>query len=434
MTLGRLSLFAALSAPTLLALCGGASAQEVSEKDYFGDLPVVLTVSRLAQPLNETPGAVTVLDRDMIRRAGARDVFDLLRLVPGFVVGHLNGANPLANYHGDFDALNRRLQVFVDGRSIYSTMLAGNVSHPMLGMVLDDIERIEVLRGSNSAGYGANAFSGVVNVVTRNAADVPRASMSLALGEQGVADRSVRVAWGDERMAFRVTAARQEDTGFENTIDDKRVDQLHVRGDLHPSPDDDIMVSAGSVRHQWGATDMMRSENWRNAYVQGRWIRHLGDGDEFRVNASFDEEKFVDQIFYISNRPFRADGTGRRMSLEAERATALTSTTRLVWGGNCVTRRRFPATCSSSPTSRPWTCAGCSATSNGDPIGSGWSMPAPCGRITASSALAPRPGWPFIFMRCRITRSAWARPRPIGCRRSTNCAATGARRPWPFRW
>ena len=321
----------------LALLASPAAAQEISEKDYFDDLPVVLSVSRLAQPLNEVPGAVTVIDRDTIRRSGARDLTDLLRLVPGFVVGHINGANPIANYHGDFDALNRRLQVFVDGRSIYSSLLAGNVSHPMVGMVLDDVERIEVLRGSNSAAYGANAFSGVVNVVTRAATDVPRFSTSLAFGEKGIADRSVRVALGDERIAVRLTAARSGDSGFDNVIDDKRVEQFHLRADLHPSAADDVMLTAGSVSHQWGATDSLRSENWRNAFVQGQWRRGMDADNDLRVNASFDEEKFVDQIFHFTllgvPRPYRADGTGRRLSLEAEHTARLSSALRLVWGG-----------------------------------------------------------------------------------------------------
>ena len=82
---------------TLLALLPQlAAAQVVSEKDYFGDLPVVLSVSRLAQPLNEVPGAVTVIDRELIRRSGAREVAEVLRLVPGFVFTSRNGANPQA--------------------------------------------------------------------------------------------------------------------------------------------------------------------------------------------------------------------------------------------------------------------------------------------------------------------------------------------------
>lgn len=329
-------LAARLTVAATIAVTGTAClAADLSEADFLDDLPTVLSVSRLAQPLNETPGAVTVLDREMIRLSGARELVDLLRMVPGFVVGHINGANPVANYHGDFDALTRRLQVFVDGRSVYSTMLAGNVSHPMMGVVLDDIERVEVLRGSNSAAYGANAFSGVVNVVTRNAADVPKATVSLSLGEAGIADRGVRLAFGDPEFAMRVTAARSGDNGFYNVLDDKRVDQLHFRGDLRPTVSDELSFSLGSVAHAWGVTTQSRMEHWRNAYAQGSWLRRLGEDDNLRVSASFDEEKFVDQVFSLTalNLPFRADGTGRRLSLEAEHSLRLGTGIRLVWGG-----------------------------------------------------------------------------------------------------
>lgn len=97
------------------------AAEHVSEKDYFGELPVVLSVSRLAQPLNEVPGAVTVIDRELIRRSGAREVAELLRLVPGFLLTYRNGANPLASYHAGMDVYGSRMQVYVDGRSLYSS-------------------------------------------------------------------------------------------------------------------------------------------------------------------------------------------------------------------------------------------------------------------------------------------------------------------------
>ena len=86
----------------------------VTEKDFLSDLPVVLSVSRLPQRLDETPGAVTVLDRNMIRLSGARDVADLLLLVPGFQSSaSFEGDAPQASYHGGFSAYSGRIQVLV---------------------------------------------------------------------------------------------------------------------------------------------------------------------------------------------------------------------------------------------------------------------------------------------------------------------------------
>lgn len=142
-----------------------------TEDDYFAQVPVVLTASRLDQPLNEAPGAMTVIDRDTIRQSGARTVAEVLRLVPGYVLGGWNGANPMASYHVALDDFGGRHLVLIDGRSVYASSYLGDTQRGMMDVLLPDIERIEVLRGANSAAYGANAMFGVVNIITRHSAD-----------------------------------------------------------------------------------------------------------------------------------------------------------------------------------------------------------------------------------------------------------------------
>ena len=131
----------------------------VSESDYLADVPTVLSVSRLAQALDDTPGAVTILDRNFIRMTGARDVVDVLRFVPGFqTTSAFETDAPMATYHGRNDDWANRIQVLVDGRSVYSSLQQGSAGIGWQTLAMDDIERIEVLRGSNSATYGARAF------------------------------------------------------------------------------------------------------------------------------------------------------------------------------------------------------------------------------------------------------------------------------------
>ncbi len=140
-----------------LALGGftGVSAQAAerapTEEDYFANVPVVLTASRLDQPLNEAPGAITVIDRHTIRLSGARTLVEVMRLVPGYLAGGWNGANPLASYHIPIDDYGTRNLVLIDGRSVYSTSYLGDTHRGMMDVMLEDIERIEVLRGANSA-------------------------------------------------------------------------------------------------------------------------------------------------------------------------------------------------------------------------------------------------------------------------------------------
>jgi iron complex outermembrane recepter protein len=183
-----------------------------SEQDFLSEMPVVLSVSRLPQRLDETPGAVTVLDRTMIRLSGARDVADLLLLVPGFQTSTAFESDaPQASYHGGFTNYSGRIQVLVDGRSAYSPYLFGSVAPGLQSVAIADIERIEVLRGSNSASYGARAFLGVINIVTRDPVDTLGVRVNVANGENGVRDVQASVGWAMEAGHFRLGVDKRGD-------------------------------------------------------------------------------------------------------------------------------------------------------------------------------------------------------------------------------
>jgi outer membrane receptor protein involved in Fe transport len=141
------------------------------EIDSLLSFPQVESVSRRTQSIEDSPESVTVLTHEEIQRSGALNVAELLRRVPGvfvlqtfaneYSVG-VRGINPLANTHVLF---------LVDGRQV-ATQQTGNVPYTELPY-LDEIERIEVVRGPASMGYGANAMSGVVNIILKKPLDHP---------------------------------------------------------------------------------------------------------------------------------------------------------------------------------------------------------------------------------------------------------------------
>lgn len=323
------------------AAAEGTGSRQVSEQDYFGELPVVLSVTRLAQPLNEVPGAVTIIDRELIRRSGARDLAEVLRLVPGFLLTYRNGANPQASYHAGMDVYGSRMQVYVDGRSLYSSFYLGDTHVALRGIVLEDVERIEVLRGSNSASYGANAFLGVVNIVTRDAADTRGAMVSLTGGDAGVADATARYGWGDERSSFRLTAARRRDRGLNNVVDDSRLSRLQFRGDLNPTPVDEIQLQAG-VGELWrddGAGtggNPFRSLGNEDAHVSLRWQRQLAPDEQFQLRFVHERERPIDRFIAVQGAVRAvADSGGRsqRTELGLQHSLRLDPSLRLAWGG-----------------------------------------------------------------------------------------------------
>lgn len=207
---------------TLVAMLGMAfAAQAADEEAYFSDLPVVASVSRLPQPLADAPTAVTVIDREIIKASGARDLNDVFRLVPGFQTYPNNTDAARVTYHGLTDEdFSPRVQVLIDGRSLYSPLFRNGVNWATLPVAIEDIERIEVVRGSNSASYGSNAFLGVINIITVDPSLVRGFSVSTNHGNQGVRDYTLRTGGKlGEVGDFRFTYQQKDDNGLTNQYD-----------------------------------------------------------------------------------------------------------------------------------------------------------------------------------------------------------------------
>ncbi|MCX8086752.1 MAG: TonB-dependent receptor [Rhodocyclaceae bacterium] len=323
----------------LLSAWVSASPLAPTEQDYFSELPEVLTVTRLAQPLNETPGAVTILDRETIRRFGAREVIDVLRLVPGYLFAGVNGAHPIAAYHAPIDEFGARNLVFLDGRPLYNAFYVGDTFHGLMGVLVEDIERIEVLRGSNSAAYGANAMFGVINIVTRHAADTPGGLIVVHEGENGLRDAMARIGWGNDAASFRLSAGRREDEGWKGARDDRRIEQLHFRGDFRPAADQEAMLAAGIIDMALDAGrgtkgEPWRTTGWREFFLNGQWRWQWAAHEEIKLSAHFDEAENEDRSPYVPDPNVTLDysGKSRKMGLELQHQRVFSPAWRAVWG------------------------------------------------------------------------------------------------------
>ncbi len=178
-------------------------------------LPQVLTATRLKQTPAEVPGSMTVLDSELISASGARDISELLRLVPGMMVGSINGNQPAVNYHGTNASEARRMQVLIDGRSVYRAGLA-TVDWSDIPVAMEDIERIEVFRGPNTVSYGANALMAVINIITRHPADSHGTRLKITRGQRGINDFYASQGTGWDGGDLRLSLSGQEDEGFDS--------------------------------------------------------------------------------------------------------------------------------------------------------------------------------------------------------------------------
>ncbi len=176
----------------------------------------VSTAARKEQPLSQTPAAAYVITSDDIRRSGAASIPEALRLAPGVAVAQISPSKWSVSIRGFSGRFANKLLVLIDGRSIYTPAFSG-VYWEIHDLPLEDIERIEVIRGPGATLWGANAVNGIINIITRHASATHGAALDLR-GGSNLQSGSLR--WGGrlgEQADLRLYAKAQRQDGFEAT-------------------------------------------------------------------------------------------------------------------------------------------------------------------------------------------------------------------------
>lgn len=180
-----------LSAPSVFAelLTEGYSDESLSNEELLSlSLEEVMTlevtsVSRKKQRLMDSAAAVYVVTQEDIRRSGAKNIPDALRMVPGVQVAQMNSNTWSISTRGFNYIFANKLLVMMDGRTIYTPLFSG-VNWDIQDTLIEDIDRIEVIRGPGAALWGANAVNGVINIITRKASDTHGNLLTLGAGSQ----------------------------------------------------------------------------------------------------------------------------------------------------------------------------------------------------------------------------------------------------------
>lgn len=294
------------AAAVTIAMFAGGAAQ--AAELFFEDIPIVLTASRIAQSPLDAPVAVSVIDREMIRASGFTEIHDLLRLVPGFLVADWPEGSPVVARHGLGDAYDRRIKVMVDGRTV-NRPLSGDTAWLDLPVRVDDIERVEVVRGANGAAYGVNAFDGVINIITRSPATEDGVAIVTRAGRKGFQDHGFRVNghadgvldWrlsGSHRRAQNYRARYDDKTGVPTAGEEVRntlfnfsaLAQLGTYDELglHVAVNDGV-AERGNIE-DW--QEQPRDEDTRSRFLHLSWRRTLAPDSEMSVNFSHQDERY----------------------------------------------------------------------------------------------------------------------------------------------
>jgi iron complex outermembrane receptor protein len=241
-----------------IVLFAGAAGAEVDEQILdlsFEDLlaTTVTSASKRSQPLNDTATAVFVITAEDIRKSGATNIADALRMVPGLHVAQIDANKWAVTARGYNGRFSNKLLVLMDGRSVYTTSFSG-VYWEVQDIMLEDLDRIEIIRGPGSTLWGANAVNGVINIITRNAVDTQDGVVSLATGDvyrlQGGVRAGARL--GEGWFARAYAKARHHDTfprpDGTDAGDDWRMYQTGFRVDSHSEGSDRYSFLANVYR------------------------------------------------------------------------------------------------------------------------------------------------------------------------------------------
>jgi iron complex outermembrane recepter protein len=319
------NVFAGLSLALCLDMGTICRAQTPSPVDLTGatleDLMniQVTSVSMKEQSLSKTASSIYVITQDDIRHSGATMVPDLLRMVPGVEVARINENTWAIGIRGFNDRYSGQVLVLIDGRSVYSPAFSG-VYWDQQTMPLENIERIEVIRGAGGTIWGANAMNGVINIITKSSKDTHGGLASVTAGSQDQAqgllqyggtagsEGSYRVYGhyttnGDSPSIFDqpgVDDGHQSQMGFRSDWNLSGHDKLTVQGDVLASSEAQTMTTLYSSRlpNTFTFNDRVMVANGN---ILARWSHTFANGSEATVQLYFDRVRRFDQGLNVQN-------------------------------------------------------------------------------------------------------------------------------------
>ena len=277
--------------------------------EQLGDIEV-LSVSRAPERLAEAPSSIYVITNEQIRRAGATNLGEALRLAPNLQVARVNAVGYAITARGFNNGLANKLLVMIDGRTVYTPLFSG-VFWDQQDLVLADVDRIEVVSGPGATLWGANAVNGVINVITRSAAESQGGFVSVGGGnfeQQATVRYGGRLGDVGHYRAYAKTASydatqrtsgisaldawSRQQVGFRADFDGER-DDVTLQADFHDGRSQDRGVAAGFT---FGRVETS------GANVLGRWTRSLPNGSQLRVQSYFDRADRDDALFFRPRR------------------------------------------------------------------------------------------------------------------------------------
>jgi len=275
----------------------------------------VTSAGQKEQKLSDVAAAITVLNSDDIRRSGATNIPDLLRYVPGVEVGQASNAGVSVSIRGFGSTFATKLLVLVDGRSIYDPLFGG-VDWQFQRMMMDDIDRVEVIRGPGATIWGANAVNGVINIITKDAEDTQGGFVSSIYGSKEQGTGEFRYGFQPAKdLSFRIYGKYENVVASDplpgvRDFDTLRNGLIGFRTDYRPSSDDHIRLSSEASSTRAGDVQFLVPGNPGNYYNQTGdaenvnfvYEHNFDTGNQLTVQSYYDRfTRDTDPTLQLSN-------------------------------------------------------------------------------------------------------------------------------------
>jgi len=272
-------------------------------------------------------------------------------------VNYFRGNSATVGYQGLNSEYPQGVQVLVDGRSLYNPLFGG-VNWRTFPINIEEIERIEVIRGANSTSFGSNAFQSVINISTTHPSQFNGLQAKRTIGQRGYKRSYVTTGQSFSDIDFRLTASHTDNNGYANNKDDSRQDSFNTRLNYQVTPYDSLQINASAVNSLletgnpdpddglgYDPTDPPRSVDESNFSLHTKWEHNTSSEHMFITQLSYSQFKSKDKVnsSYVDtttiptvpiNVNISADYTLEydRWDFEFEHQFEANSATRIIWG------------------------------------------------------------------------------------------------------
>lgn len=299
----------------------------------------ITSVSKKPEKLADAAAAVFVITAEDIERAGARSIPEALRMAPGLQVAQLSANKWVVSARGFGDLFSNKLLVMIDGRSVYTPLFSG-VFWDIQDTLMEDIDRIEVIRGPGATLWGANAVNGVINIITKPAEQTRGTLVAAATGSRTPLAAGARIGdrIGDNKGSYRLYSKADVQDGYVQPGGDDAFDgweklqsgfradvaagsgsSVTVQGDVHKG-DEELTYNFPGLLSP--AESQVTAKYW-GGNLLSRWEVQRGASTRISLQAYYDYSN-IDAVIPLENR--------HTFDLDFQYRTMMTSFQEVIWG------------------------------------------------------------------------------------------------------